>query len=427
MEYSIILFLVGIMGIAAGFIAAHFKNQPKITAYQLEIERTKAQLSQEQALAAEKIRHLEETRARLKEEFQAVSSRVLQDNTEHFLTLAKEVLGKTQENAQNDLAKRHHAIQETVKPLQEALVKMETESKAISERSIGTFAQLREQLHHLSLLQKAVQGETGKLVEAIRKPTVKGRWGEVTLRRVLENAGMLVHCDFIEQMHHTGDATQSGSLRPDVVLNLPENRYIIIDSKVPFDGYLNSLDALDAEQREQHMAAHLRQVKNHIKALGQKSYWEKINSTTTPEFVIMFVPAESAFAAALEADPTLLEHSWQHRVVLATPTTLMATIMAVAYSWKQEKMALHAEQAVAAGKELYARLAKFAEHFGKLGNQLNRSVESYNNAVASYETRLLPQAKRFEELQLVSTGKEASIPDQILLNARKPALEDVAE
>jgi DNA recombination protein RmuC len=366
--------------------------------------------------ATDKATVLHETREQLQGQFATLSQQALHANTQQFLDLAKQVLGGVQNESKADLDKRQTAIAQMLLPFHDTMQRLHKETEQLREKSTGSHVQLTAQIRGLMDLQNAVRGETSRLVEAIRKPSVRGRWGEMTLKRVLEHAGMLTHCDFVEQ-HSTRD--ESATLhRPDVVVRLPGERCIVIDAKVPFDAWLSATLAEDEISRKAHMVSHIRQVKTHIKQLGSKTYWDKLE--TSPEFVIMFVPGESAFSAALEEDPELLAESWRHRVVLATPTTLMATVMAVAYSWKQEALARNAEQAVELGRKLYDRFCEFSKHMHGLGKALNKSVESYNSAAVSLETRLIPQAQRFEELQIASPAASKTLhpSEQVTIVAR---------
>lgn len=399
---------------AAAATALYFA--PQLRQRDRENARLLAELAFEKQQTSEKATLLKETREQLQGQFASLSQQALQANTQQFLDLAKQVLGGAQNDSRADLDKRQTAIAQMLLPFHDTMQRLHRETEQLREKSTGAHVQLAEQIKGLTELQHAVRSETSRLVEAIRKPSVRGRWGEMTLKRVLEHAGMLAHCDFLEQ-HSTRD-DNAALYRPDVVLKLPGERCIVIDAKVPFDGWLSATLAEDEASRKLHMASHMRQVKTHIKQLGGKSYWGKLD--VSPEFVIMFVPGESAFSAALEEDPELLAESWRHRVVLATPTTLMATVMAVAYSWKQEALARNAEQAVELGRKLYDRFCEFSKHMHGLGKALNKSVESYNSAAASMETRLIPQAQRFEDLQIASAGggKVIQTAEQVTLTAR---------
>ncbi len=400
--------------LSAALTALYFVNQ--LRQRERENARLAAELRFEKEQATEKATLLREAREQLQGHFATLSQQALQANTQQFLDLAKQVLGGVQNESKADLDKRQTAIAQMLLPFHDTMQRLHRETEHLREKSTGAHVQLTEQIKGLTELQNAVRSETARLVEAIRKPSVRGRWGEMTLRRVLEHAGMLAHCDFLEQ-HSTRD-DNAALHRPDVVLKLPGERCIVIDAKVPFDAWLSATLAEDEAARKAHMASHIRQVKTHIKQLGAKTYWDKLD--VSPEFVIMFVPGESAFSAALEEDPELLAESWRHRVVLATPTTLMATVMAVAYSWKQEALARNAEQAVELGRKLYDRFCEFSKHMHGLGKALNKSVESYNSAAASLETRLIPQAQRFEDLQIASASgtKVIQTAEQVVLTAR---------
>ncbi len=374
-----------------------------------ELERLRTALEYEQKNAADKIRLLTEAKDELSSRFQTLSTQALQDNNQQFLQLAKQVLGNTQADAKADLEKRQQAIQHLLEPLSQSLLKMEAQAKEQGEKQVGAYGELREKIHQLTGLQSTVQQETQRLVEAIRKPQVRGRWGEITLKRVLEMAGMTENCDFIEQDNMRSLDEEQRSLRPDVRLNLPDTGVILIDAKVPFDAFLSMLNARDDGERQEHCKRHINQIRTHIKQLSAKSYWQHVGDGQSVEFVILFIPSESAFSAAVEADPALLEHAWQQKIIITTPTTLMATVMAVAYSWKQQKVAQNAADTARLGRELHGCLLTFIEHLSKTGNSLKGAVDHYNSAVGSLERRLLPKARQFENLQ-VTVDKPLDTP-----------------
>jgi DNA recombination protein RmuC len=390
--------------------AALQQKELQLIALQQDLEKAALTLTHERAQAAAKIQSIVDTKELLLAQFQAASKQALQDNNQQFLTLADQVLDK-----------RQQAITHLLTPMKEALGKLEGQSKDIHEKQLGAYSELKEQIKHLNSLQQTVHGETNKLVEAIRRPSVRGRWGEMTLRRVLESAGMLNHCDFVEQNTITTDGVAQ---RPDVILKLPDKRQIVIDAKVPFEAYLSAIQTNDEQERKVFLQQHGQQLRKHIKDLSSKSYWQSVEPS--PEFVILFVPSESAFSAALEADHTLLETGWQQRVVMATPATLMATVMAIAYSWKQERIAESAKQTAQLGRELYERLSTFVGYVNDVGKGLGRAVESYNKAVASYETRLLPKARSFEDLHLTQNGKTAPLIEKIEGEPRLAIVKDEA-
>ncbi|MGJ3244030.1 MAG: DNA recombination protein RmuC [Opitutales bacterium] len=350
-----------------------------------------------QAGFAEKQKLLEQAETRLKDTFAALSNKALSDNNDQFLKLAREVLGKTQESAKGDLSQRQQAIEALVKPLRENLGKVEANLRDLESRRTEAYAGLQEQLKHLAESQLLLQKETGNLVNALRAPQVRGRWGEMQLRRAVEMAGMVDHCDFLEQQSQT---TEAGRQRPDMVVRLPNDRQVIVDAKVPLEAYIAALEAQDVDKQRAELMRHARQVKDHLKLLGQKSYQQQFSPT--PDFVVLFIPGEVFFSAALEQDPGLIEFGVQQKVILATPTTLIALLKAVAYGWQQEAIAREAREISELGRQLYESVAVLSGHFAKLGKGLKGAVEAYNKAIGSVESRFLPKARRFEDLHIAS-------------------------
>jgi DNA recombination protein RmuC len=356
---------------------------------------------------------LAQARHELAEAFQALSGEALKQNNEAFLALAKTTFHTLHAEAKGDLAQRQQAIDDLVKPLSESLHRYDEQLRQLEQSRQAAYGGLDQHLKLLAETQQRLQQETGNLVNALRAPAVRGRWGEITLRRVAELAGMTAHCDFFEQESVTSD---DGRLRPDMVVQLPGGRQIIVDAKTVLSGYLDAYEALDDERRLEGLRRHAAQVRIRINELSLKAYWTQF--VQAPEFVVLFLPGEQFLGAALEHDNRLIEEGFAQGVVLATPTTLMALLRAVAYGWRQERLAAHAEEAGRLGKDLYERMAILAEHVNDVGQSLGKSVLAYNKAVGSLETRILPAARRFKELG-VSSEKEIAPLEPIEIVARK--------
>ena len=357
--------------------------------------------------AAETARHAEEQKALLAqarqdlaEAFQALSGEALKQNNEAFLNLAKTSFQTLQAEAKGELAQRQQAIDELVKPLTESLHRYDEQLRHLEQSRQLAYGGLDQHLKSMAETQQRLQQETQNLVSALRAPSVRGRWGEITLKRVAELAGMVAHCDFIEQESVT---SEDGRLRPDMVVQLPGGRQIIVDAKTVLAAYLEAHEAPDDERRLEGLRRHAAQVRSRMNELSLKAYWSQFEQA--PEFVVLFLPGEQFLGAALEQDPRLIEEGFAQGVVLATPTTLMALLRAVAYGWRQEQLTAHAEEAGRLGKDLYERMAVLTDHLNDVGQALGKSVLAYNKAVGSLETRILPAARRFKELG-VSSDKD---------------------
>lgn len=379
----------------------------------LEAERTQGQ---------KQIELLNEVRASFSDNFKALSNDALQNNNRAFLDLANATLERFQEGAKGDLEARQKAVDQLVRPIAESLQKVDGKLGDIEKDRLQSYSELNTQLKGLVETHlPGIRSETANLVKALRQPTVRGRWGELQLTRVVEMAGMLDHCDFIEQDSRAGE--DGRQLRPDLIVKLPGGRSIIIDAKAPFAGYLDAIEATDEATQRLHMARHAQQVRTHITALGRKGYWEQF--AQSPDFVVMFIPGEAFFSAALQEDPSLIEYGVSTNVIPATPTTLIALLRAVAYGWRQEKLAQNAEEISNLGKELYERVAKLGEHWSDVGDRLGKAVDAYNRSVSTLESRVLVSARRFRDLKASSDCKEIDVLDPIELAPRAIQAEEL--
>jgi len=339
--------------------------------------------------------------------FNALSSAALKSSSEDFLRLASEHLGKVVVETKGKLGEHHAAMDATVKPLQELLKRYEQQIKEIEESRHKSFGSLSEQIRSLSSMQERLQEETKNLVTVLRRPKVSGSWGELGLRRVAELAGMTAYCDFYEQESVSAEA---GKLRPDMIVRLPNGREIVVDAKAPVDAYLNALSAQSEADRKKGIDNYIQQIRNHMNSLSSKAYWDQF--PRSPELVVMYLPGESFFSSALEHDPKLIEDGSIKKIVLATPTTFIALLKAVAYGWQQEQVTKSAQEINRLGRELYERFAVVLEHFARTGAAMRKAVDSYNDGVRSLETRLIPSIRKFKDLG-ISSAKEAPSPEEI--------------
>ncbi len=378
-----------------------------------QLSELSARSNEEAKKAEEKIVLLSESREKLIESFKALSADALNTNNQAFLQLANEILEKFQEKAKGDLELRQKSIDELVKPIKESLEKVSTEMRNIEVARVESYSKLTEQISSLNGAQAKLQLETGNLVKALRNPTVRGRWGEITLHRVVELSGMSCHCDFSEQETY---ATEDGNLRPDMIINLPEKRSIVVDSKTPMSAYLEALEAQDDGERLKKLDNHASAIRSHIGQLGAKAYWQQLEET--PEFVVLFIPGEVFFSAALERDPELIEYGFKNGVVLATPITLIALLKVVAQGWTQEAIEENAKHINELAMEIYQRISTLSENLTDIGKGLGKAVDSYNKAVGSYERRILVTTRRLKELN-ASIGNDIDAPELVEKHVRE--------
>ena len=364
-------------------------QQARVTA-ETRMEDTARQLLEQKAL-------IDHTRQELIGSFQALSGEALKQNNEAFLKLAAVSFETLHVKADSDLVQRQQAIDALVRPLQDSLQRYAEQVRLLEQSRQSAYGGLDQHLRCLAESQQRLQQETGNLVKALRAPTVRGQWGELTLKRVAELAGMVDHCDFVEQPSAIGD---DGRFRPDMVVQLPGGRQIIVDAKTVLSAYLEAHEAQNEAQQMEALRRHAAQVKCRMDELSLKAYWTQFDHA--PEFVVLFLPGEQFLGAALDQNPRLIEEGFANGIVLATPATLIALLRAVAYGWRQERMTAHAEEAGRLGKELYERMAILTEHMNDVGQALGKSVSAYNRAVGSLETRILPAARRFKELGVSS-------------------------
>ncbi len=389
--------LAALFGLALGGLAGLVLLFWQRGRWQARVVELEVHLERERASAGEKAALLAHAERELADAFKSLSADALKSNNQAFLDLARQNLAAFQEQARGDLAARQQAVATLVQPLAETLDKLQAQQREIEQHRAGAYAGLSEQVKGLLAAQHDLKDETHRLVTALRRPEVRGRWGEVQLRRVVELAGMLDHCDFDEQ-----EATDDGR-RPDMVVRLPGGKNVVLDAKTPLAAYLEASEEERDDVRSRALARYVQHVRTHIQQLSTKTYWEQF--APAPEFVVLFLPGEAFFGAALREAPDLIEYASERKVILATPTTLLALLKAIYYGWRQEALADNARQVSLLGAQLYERLSKLGEHWNSVGKNLGQAVKAYNDATGSLESRVLVTARKFEELRVAPEGR----------------------
>ena len=412
-----------IVGLAIGALVATWRHRESSQKLHLELAVLQSQVKTEEQLEGERRDALERAAERIKSTFDSLAGESLRSNSALFLQLAREHLGQHQQSATAALTEREKAIEAMLTPIREALGKTEEQMQRIEKDRAETFGNLKASLEAVALGQQALQRETRTLVNALRRPEVRGRWGEMTLRRLAELAGMLEHSDFTEQVQVRND---EGNLRPDMIVHMPDGRDLVVDVKTPLDAYLDAVDAPSDELRAAALRRHAQSVGERVRQLAAKNYWSQFERS--PDFVILFIPGDQFLSAALAESPTLLEDGIRQNVIIATPTSFIALLKVVAYGWRQTALAQNAETIRELAQDLYKRLAVFAGHLGKVGRSLSGSVDAYNAAVGSLERQVLPGARKFTELGVRPTAEIETI-DLIERLAREPIVrkEDEAD
>lgn len=389
-----------ILGLAAALIAAiaallawlpqYRRNQ----ALREETIRLQAELEAERRASAEKSSAYEEARQQLGNSFNALAAEALKHNSSEFLKLAQENFKQLHIRSQHELSEREKAVENLVKPIREVMEKTEQQIRQMEKERESAYGSLTKHLETMAETQRLLQSETRNLVQALRRPEVRGQWGEMTLKRLAELAGMVEYCDFFEQEQVRTEEGQA--LRPDMIVRMPDGRDIVVDAKTPLDAYLSAMEAVSDEDKQKALQRHARKVRERVRELATKAYWQQFKNT--PDFVVLFIPGDQFLSAALDQDRKLLEDAMAEKVILATPTSFIALLRAVAYGWRQQALAENAEKIRKVGEELYGRLGTFADYLGKLGRSLDSSVGHFNKAIGSFDSRILPSARKFTEM-----------------------------
>lgn len=412
---QIVLFVLAALLIAAlaaltAWLPQHRRNQ----ALREENIRLQSELDAERRASAEKHAAYEEAKRQLGDSFNTLAAEALKHNSAQFLHLAQQNFKQLHIQSQNELSHREKAVENLVKPIREALEKTEQQVRQMEKERQSAYGSLSKHLETMAETQRLLQSETRNLVQALRRPEVRGQWGEMTLKRLAELAGMVEHCDFFEQEQVRTEEGQA--LRPDMIVRMPDGRDIVVDAKTPLDAYLSAMEAGSDEEKQLALQRHARKVRERVRELSTKAYWKQFKHT--PDFVVLFIPGDQFLSAALDQDRKLLEDAMAEKVILATPTSFIALLRAVAYGWRQQALAENAEKIRIVGEELYGRLSTFAEYMSKLGRSLDSSVGHFNKAVGSFDARILPSARKFTEMG-IHAKKEMEGPAPLEKSVRR--------
>jgi len=402
------------LGLILGFLLATLRAAKRAENLRADLADARARIASEEQQRVRTAELLAQSEAQMRAAIESASRVALDANSESFLKLAREVFGKDQASAQASLKEREVAIAQLLEPIKESLRKQEEQAQSIVREHRESAGKITGQIENLVQVQDLLQRETRNLSTALRRPEVRGRWGEITLRRVVELAGLSEHCDFTEQEHIPAEG---GALRPDLLVRMPESRTIVVDAKTPLDAYLAAIEATDDESRRVALARHAMQVEQRVRELSQKSYWEQFEHS--PEFAVLFLPGDQFLSAALVERPDLLENALKQRIIVTTPSTLMALLKVIAYGWRQNRMSENALAVRKLGEDLHKRLATFVSHLQKVSRSLGSAVDSFNASVGSMERNVLPQARKFAELGVTNEQLESVDPIEALV--RLPA------
>lgn len=400
-----IALIVAVAAAVIGYLVGTLRAAKRAETLRVELESTRAKLTSESEQRTRTTELLAQAEAQVRAAVESASRLALNANSETFLKLAREVFGRDQATASASLKEREEAIKQLVEPIRAALVKQEAQSAELERLRVESHGKLAGQIEGLMSVQSILQRETRNLSTALRRPEVRGRWGELTLKRVVELSGMSERCDFIEQPVVEGER---GALRPDLIVRMPEERELVVDAKTPLDAYLDAVEAQDDEARKTALARHARQLEERVRELGTKSYWEQF--PRAPEFAVLFVPGDQFLSAALVERPDLIDNALKQSIIVATPSTLMALLKVVAYGWRQADVAENAAEIRELGQDLHKRMTTFMNHLQKVSRSLGNAVDSFNAAVGSMERNVLPQARKFTELGVTADTLPAAEP-----------------